>query len=124
MNHRTSIGLDVHARSITAAAFVPETGEIVEKGFGYDPAAVAEWARNLPRPVRCVYESGPTGFDLQRRLSGYGIDCVVGAVSKMLKPAGDRVKTDKRDSGLPGPHARRRQHRRGDRPQPHDGGGA
>lgn len=98
MNHRTSIGLDVHARSITAAAFVPETGEIVEKGFGYDPAAVAEWARNLPRPVRCVYESGPTGFDLQRRLSGYGIDCVVGAVSKMLKPAGDRVKTDKRDA--------------------------
>ena len=98
MAYRTSIGLDVHARSVAAAAFIPETGEVVQKSFPYDPWAVAEWARSMPQPAKCVYESGPTGFDLQRRLSEAGVECCVGAVSKMLRPAGDRVKTDKRDA--------------------------
>lgn len=44
MKHRPSIGLDVHARSVSAAAFVPETGEIVSRTFGYDPASIAAWA--------------------------------------------------------------------------------
>lgn len=98
MAYRTSIGLDVHARSVAAAAFVPETGEVIQKSFPYDPWAVAEWAKSQPQPARCVYESGPTGFDLQRRLAEAGVECCVGAVSKMLRPSGDRVKTDKRDA--------------------------
>lgn len=40
MAHRAGIGLDVHARSIEGAIFVPDTGEIRQKSFGYD--AVAE----------------------------------------------------------------------------------
>jgi len=98
MNYRTSIGLDVHARSIKAAAFVPETGEIIEKSFAYSPLEITEWALTLPGPVRAVYESGPTGFDLARKLMASGIDCEVGAVTKMLRPTGDRIKTDKRDA--------------------------
>ena len=98
MIYRTSIGLDVHARSISAAAFVPETGEVVERSFGYDAEAVAKWAGGPPQPARAVYESGPTGFDLKRSLDSLGLPCAVGAVSKMLKPSGDRVKTDKRDA--------------------------
>lgn len=98
MAYRTSIGLDVHARSIAGAAFVTETGEVIQKSFPYDPWAVAEWAKSMPQPARCVYESGPTGFDLQRRLAEAGVGCCVGAVSKMLRPSGDRVKTDKRDA--------------------------
>lgn len=98
MIYRTSIGLDVHARSIAAAAFVPETGEVEQRSFGYDAAAVAEWAAGLPQPARAVYESGPTGFDLKRSLDALGLPCAVGAVSKMLRPSGDRVKTDKRDA--------------------------
>ena len=98
MNHRTSIGLDVHARSIAGAAFIPETGEIVQRSFPYDPGAVAEWAKSMPQPAKCVYESGPTGFDLQRRLTEAGVGCCVGAVTKMLRPSGDRVKTDRRDA--------------------------
>lgn len=98
MIYRTSIGLDVHARSIAAAAFVPETGEVEQRPFGYDAAAVAEWAAGLPQPARAVYESGPTGFDLKRSLDALGLPCAVGAVSKMLRPSGDRVKTDKRDA--------------------------
>lgn len=98
MAYRTSIGLDVHARSVAAAAFIPETGEVVQKSFPYDPWAVAEWAKSMPQPAKCAYESGPTGFDLQRRLAEAGVECCVGAVSKMLRPSGDRVKTDKRDA--------------------------
>lgn len=98
MLYSTSIGLDVHARSIKAAAFIPETGEVREASFDYEPDALIEWARKLPPPVRCVYESGPSGFDLLRRLRAGGIWCVVGAVSKMLRPSGDKIKTDKRDA--------------------------
>lgn len=93
---RTGIGLDAHARSISAAAFVPETGEVEERSFGYDAEAVARWAGGLSQPARAVYESGPTGFDLKRSLDGLGLPACVGAVSKMLKPSVDRVKTDRR----------------------------
>jgi len=98
MSYRTSIGLDVHARSIAAAAFVPETGKIIQRRFEYDPASVIEWTRGLPAPVQLVYESGPTVFDLARKLIDAGLECKVGAVSKMLRPTGDRIKTDKRDA--------------------------
>ena len=98
MIYRTSVGLDVHARSIAAAALDHLTGEVSQRSFAYDPAAVAAWVLSLEGPARCVYESGPTGFDLQRSLSAAGVECVVGAVSKMLRPSGDRVKTDKRDA--------------------------
>lgn len=98
MIYRTSVGLDVHARSICASALDHLTGEVSQRSFAYDPAAVAVWVLSLEGPARCVYESGPTGFDLQRSLAGAGVECVVGAVSKMLRPSGDRVKTDRRDA--------------------------
>lgn len=99
MLYSTSIGLDVHARSITASALVHETGEVVRASFpGGDARAVAAWAAGLPRPCRAVYESGPTGFALKRELDALGLPTVVGAVTKMLRPSGDRVKTDRRDA--------------------------
>lgn len=98
MIYSTSIGLDVHARSICASALVHETGEVVRSSFGYDAKAVAEWAAGLPQPCHAVYESGPTGFDLKRSLDSLGVPTVVGAVTKMLRPSGDRVKTDRRDA--------------------------
>lgn len=98
MIYRTSVGLDVHARSIAAAALDHLTGEVAQRSFAHDPAAVAAWVLSLEGPARCVYESGPTGFGLQRALEGAGVECVVGAVSKMLRPSGDRVKTDRRDA--------------------------
>lgn len=83
----TFIGLDVHARSIKAVSLDVMTGEVRCATFGYDAGAVAEWVRSVDPRARCVYESGVTGFDLQKRLSGLGVDCVVGAVSKMIKPS-------------------------------------
>lgn len=95
----TFIGLDVHARSIKAVALDVITGEVRSASFLYDYIALAEWIRSLPQPTRCVYESGVTGFDLQKKLASSGIDCVVGAVSKMFKPAADRKrKNDRNDA--------------------------
>ena len=96
--YATSIGLDVLARSIAACAFDPMTGEATHASFPYDPAAVAEWALSFDAP-RAVYESGVTGFHLCRALRALGLDCAVGAVSRMQKPAADRRrKTDRRDA--------------------------
>lgn len=95
----TFVGLDVHARSIKAVSLDVMTGEARCATFGYDAGAVAEWVRSVDPGARCVYESGVTGFDLQKRLSGLGVDCVVGAVSKMIKPSADRRrKNDRNDA--------------------------
>ena len=52
-NYVTAIGLDVHARSISACAFDPMTGEVSRARFGYDPASVAEWALGFESPMAC-----------------------------------------------------------------------
>ena len=99
INATTFVGLDVHARSIKAVAIDVMTGEVRSGSFGYDHVAVADWVRSLPQPAKCVYESGVTGFDLQKKLDAMGVDCVVGAVSKMIKPAADkRRKNDRNDA--------------------------
>lgn len=99
MGYRSVFGLDVHARSITAAALDVTTGEIITKRFPYDPTALAEWILSFPGPIKAVYESGVTGFHLCRTLRELGITCVVGAVSKMFRPPADtKRKNDKRDS--------------------------
>lgn len=95
----TFVGLDVHARSIKAVSLDVMTGEVRCATFGYDAAAVAEWVRSVDPKAKCVYESGVTGFDLQKRLCGLGVDCAVGAVSKMIKPSADRRrKNDRNDA--------------------------
>ena len=99
INATTFVGLDVHARSIKAVAIDVMTGEVRSGSFGYDHVAVADWVRSLPQPAKCVYESGVTGFDLQKKLSALGVVCVFGAVSKMIKPAADkRRKNDRNDA--------------------------
>ena len=101
INATTFVGLDVHARSIKAVAIDVMTGEVRSGSFGYDHVAVADWVRSLPQPAKCVYESGVTGFDLQKKLDAMGVDCVVGAVSKMIKPAADRKrKNDRNDAAF------------------------
>ena len=53
----------------------------------------------LDPAAKCVYESGVTGFDLQKKLTALGVNCVVGAVSKMIKPSADRKrKNDRNDA--------------------------
>lgn len=95
---RTSVGLDVHARSVAAAAIDGVTGELFRAKLSPDHDQIGRWIRGLPGPVAVAYEAGPTGFGLYRSLTEAGIRCQVAAPSKLHKPAGDRVKTDARDA--------------------------
>ena len=97
---RTSVGLDVHARSVSAAAIDGTTGELLKQRLVPDQQVVLEWVRDLPGPVAVTYEAGPTGFGLARALTAAGIRCEVAAPSKINRPSGDRVKTDARDAVL------------------------
>ncbi|MBA2559021.1 MAG: IS110 family transposase, partial [Propionibacteriales bacterium] len=95
---RRSVGLDVHARSVAAAAIDGVTGELFQTKLIPSHDHIREWLRQLPGPVAVTYEAGPTGFDLYRALAAAGVRCDVAAPSKLQKPAGDRVKTDAKDA--------------------------
>jgi transposase len=94
----TSVGLDVHARSVVACGLDGRTGQLFERRLTPDHGDIESWIRSLPGPVAVTYEAGPTGFGLARYLTGHGIGCVVAAPSKLQRPCGDRVKTDLRDA--------------------------
>ena len=98
IRQRTSVGLDVHARSVFGCALDGETGEVVERRLTPDPGEILTWLRSLPGRVAVTYEAGPTGFGLARLLIAAEIVCLVAAPSKLIRPAGDRVKTDVRDA--------------------------
>jgi transposase len=97
-SERTSVGLDVHARSVAAAAIDGVTGELKQARLTPAHEHIRSWIRELPGPVAVTYEAGPTGFGLSRVLNDSGIRCVVAAPSKLQRPAGDRVKTDAKDA--------------------------
>ena len=94
----TSVGLDVHARSVVACGLDGRTGELFERRLTPDHGDIVSWIRSLPGPVAVTYEAGPTGFGLARHLINDGIECVVAAPSRLQRPSGDRVKTDVRDA--------------------------
>jgi transposase len=95
--------LDVHARSVRAAAIDTVSGEVIERSLAPRPEAVLAFVEELAAghgPVLVTYEAGPTGYGLARALLEAGHSCQVAAPSKLLRPAGDRVKTDARDAML------------------------
>ena len=95
--NRTSVGLDVHARSVLACGLDGQTGRLFERRLCPDHAEIMSWVRALPGPVAVVYEAGPTGFGLYRLLRCMGVACEVVAPSLIPRAPGDRVKTDRRD---------------------------
>jgi transposase len=95
---RTSVGLDVHARSVAAAAIDGVTGELFQTKLTPSHDHIRSWLGELPGPVAVAYEAGPTGFGLSRALTAAGIRCEVVAPSKLQRPSGDRVKTDAKDA--------------------------
>ena len=97
---RTSVGLDVHARSVVAAAIDTATGATRTARLVPSHEVVLGWVNELPGPVAVTYEAGPTGYGLARAFASTGIRCVVAAPSKIVRPAGDRVKTDLKDAVL------------------------
>jgi transposase len=92
------VGLDVHARSVVGCAIDDEACEIRTQRVAPQTDAIVAWVLAQPGPVAVTYEAGPTGFGLARALSAAGVRCEVVAPSKLERPAGDKVKTDRRDA--------------------------
>lgn len=95
------IGIDDHADSLTVAHFEGAAKEPLmlkivpdEKGL----RKLISYARALRGEVRVVYEAGPCGFGLYRRLKSAKIDCEVAAPSLTPRKPGNRVQTDRRDA--------------------------
>ncbi len=97
MSEGGCVGLDVHARSVVAGVIDVGSGEVRLLRVPPGNKGTVAWLRTLPSPVRVVYEAGPTGYGLARACADAGISCVVAAPSK-IRPAADRVKTDRRDA--------------------------
>ena len=98
IGQRTSVGLDVHARSVVGCGLDVQTGEVLRTRLTPLRDEVIAWLRSLPGPVKVTYEAGPTGFGLARALAAAKIECVVAAPSRLLRPSGERVKTDAKDA--------------------------
>ena len=75
------VGLDVHAHASTVAVFDDVTGEVITRRVVGRPIEVLEVLRELPRPVRAVYEAGPTGYGLVRRARAEGLRLPAGLPS-------------------------------------------
>ena len=97
MSEGSWVGLDVHARSVVAGVIDQGSGEVRSLRVPPGNDGTVAWLKTLPTPVRVVYEAGPTGYRLARACAGAGISCVVAAPSR-IRPAADRVKTDRRDA--------------------------
>ena len=68
---RTSVGLDVHARSVAAAAIDGVTGELVQAKLTPSHEHIKSWIADLPGPVAVAYEAGPTGFGLSQHYADH-----------------------------------------------------
>jgi len=107
MKTKLYIGLDVHKQSITIA--------VAEAGGRFEVRLVCTTTNDLqvlerhlrriaaaagiePGELSVVYEAGPCGFVIWRRLRQLGIPCAVVAPSLIPSRSGDRVKTDRRDA--------------------------
>jgi transposase len=92
------VGLDVHAHASAVAVFDDVTGEVITRRVNGRPWEVLEVLRELGRPVRAVYEAGPTGYGLVGRARAEGIEMAVCSPGNIERRPGDRIKTDKRDA--------------------------
>lgn len=96
------VGLDVHKETIAVAVAGSDGAEV--RFFGQianTPQAVEKLVSQLRKgcaQLSFCYEAGPCGYGLYRQLTDLGWDCQVVAPSLIPKKAGDRVKTDRRDS--------------------------
>jgi transposase len=97
-DERTTVGLDVHAWSVVAEAVDWSSGQVFSDRLVPANEMVLAWVARLLGPVAVTYEAGPSGFGLARAFAAVGIRCEVVAPSKLERPPGDRVKTDRRDA--------------------------
>ena len=101
MTRRRYLGMDAHKATINVSVFGEAGGPEDQVAIPNDLTAITKLVRRLSgRGVQLLaaYEAGPTGYALHRQLTALGVDCIVVAPSLIPRRAGDRVKTDRRDS--------------------------
>jgi transposase len=98
----TYVGIDAHKRDLQIAMLVGRSDQVHTWTSLTDARAIDRLQRKLereaPGPIECCYEAGPTGYVLQRRLSGDRIRCRVIAPSLIPRKPGDHIKTNRRDA--------------------------
>jgi transposase len=95
------IAFDQHAATTVAAVLLPGQRTPALHPLPSDSPTILRFIRKLRHElgaVRCCYEAGPCGFELQRALSAAGIPCDVIAPALIPRRPGNRIKTDRRDA--------------------------
>ena len=91
-------GVDVHKASSSVALSSDRRGLIATWVQPARPEVLIERLRPLREGIaQVVYEAGPTGFGLARRLRAEGSKAQVIAPSKLLAPVGPEAKSDRLD---------------------------
>lgn len=101
--HITDVGIDAHAKTLSVAIALPGSERVDEEWqIAHDERSLRRLVKRVlevaPGAVRAVYEAGPCGYALKRKLDALGIPCEVVAPSLIPVKPGERVKTDKRDA--------------------------
>jgi transposase len=92
------VGVDVHKASYSVALYSDARGVLTTWVQPARPEVLLERLRPLRAAIaRVVYEAGPTGFGLARRLRAEGYKAEVIAPSKLLAPVGPESKSDRLD---------------------------
>jgi transposase len=95
------IGLDVHKLTVAVSVADAQGGEPRYLGnFPHDDDTFRNLVKKLGQAASLAfcYEAGPTGYGICRLLRSLGCHAAVVAPSLIPRKAGDRVKTDRRDS--------------------------
>ena len=102
MQSTTIIAFDQHAATSVAAVLLPDQRTPALHPLASDSATILRFVQRIARDhaaVRCCYEAGPCGIELQRALAAAAIRCEIIAPALIPRRPGDRVKTDRRDAG-------------------------
>lgn len=92
------IGLDVHKNSNHVALWSSQRDLIATWVTPSDPDTLCkQLSPLLPNTVRVVYEAGPTGYTLARKLTAAGFSTQVIAPSKVPRIPGKDAKSDRLD---------------------------
>jgi transposase len=96
------IAFDQHAATTVAAVLLPGQRTAALHTLTSECSTILRFVQRLQRevgPVRCCYEAGPCGFELQRAMTAEEIRCEIIAPALIPRRVGDRIKTDRRDAG-------------------------
>ena len=100
MQSITIVAFDQHAATTVAAVLLPGHRTPALHTLTSESHTIVRFVERLgrARSIRCCYEAGPCGFELQRALTARNIPCEVIAPALIPRRAGDRIKTDHRDA--------------------------